>query len=85
MAEAEMTTIKELWDSYAKDVVPKDAPTVQRWETRRAFYAGAQAVFMSILTMLDPGTEPTEADLRKMDALDQELRIFKEEVRAGRA
>jgi hypothetical protein len=80
-----MTTIRELWDSYARDVVPKDAPTVQRWETRRAFYAGAQATFMSIISMLDPGTEPTEADLRKMDALDQELRTFKEEVRAGRA
>lgn len=79
------TTIRELWDSYARDVVPKDAPIVQRWETRRAFYAGAQALFTSILTMLDPGEEPTEADLSKMDHLEEELTSFKEDVRAGRA
>jgi hypothetical protein len=78
-------TIREAWDDYLKRVIPHDASTVQRWETRRAFYAGAQALLASIITMLEPGTEPTEADLRNMDAIDTELKAFARDVREGLA
>jgi hypothetical protein len=73
------------WDSYRKHLIPKDASTVQIVESRRAFYAGAQSLLAIIVKMLDPGTDPTEADLRKMGEIDQELKDFCEDVKRGRA
>jgi hypothetical protein len=46
-----------------------------------AFLAGSQHLFSSIVVILDPGDEqPTEADLRKMDLIDKELRAFAREM-----
>jgi len=40
----------------------------------RFFYmAGAQVLFTSIVNILDPGSEPTEADLKRMDLIHNEL------------
>src|SRR3990167_2905890 len=64
------------WMGYRLLVVPKGAGAVQVEECRRAFFAGAQALFASIMTILDPGTEPTEKALKRMDAIDAELRAF---------
>jgi hypothetical protein len=58
---------------FAASVIPKDAPQVQRDEMLLAFMAGAQHVFASIVTALDPGDDATDADLRRMDLLHQEL------------
>ena len=77
--------IEAAWLSFERQVIPPTAPDVQRQEMRRAFYAGAQALFTGILGMLDPGTEPTEADLGKMDAVQAELLTFAESVRNGLA
>lgn len=71
-----MKLIEAAWLSYLREVIPAGAPTVQIVESRRAFYAGAQATFRGIVRMLDPGVEPTDADLAKMHALDAELREF---------
>ncbi|KRR21311.1 hypothetical protein CQ14_06590 [Bradyrhizobium lablabi] len=55
----------------------EDAPRIQLEEMRNAFFAGAQHVFHSITGgLLDPGSEPTDADLRRMDQIDAELRRF---------
>jgi hypothetical protein len=72
------------WDSYAK-LIPSDASAVQLQETRRAFYAGAVALFYTVATMLDEGQEPTEADLAKMDDLKAELDAWAQDVKEGRA
>lgn len=68
------------WVGYRLMVMPKDAPPVQINECRIAFMAGAQHLFTSIMTVLDPGAEPTDADLQKMDLIDKELRKFAEEL-----
>jgi hypothetical protein len=60
--------------AYHLMVLPEDVGPIQLLETRRAFYAGAQHLFSTILHMLDPGEDPTEADLTRMDAIDKELR-----------
>src|SRR4051794_39538532 len=60
--------------------IPSDAPEVQVREMRMAYMAGAQHLFSSILSILDPGGEPTEADLHKMDLINAELRAFHDEV-----
>jgi hypothetical protein len=65
------------WKSYELLVLPVDAPTIQRHECRIAFFAGAQHLFSSIMGILEPGDdEPTEKDLRRMDAINKELNRF---------
>ena len=59
--------------AFAHFVVPKDAPAVQLREMQLAFMAGAEHVFSSIMNILDPGEEPTDADLRRMDLIHKEL------------
>ncbi len=67
------------WRSYEKDVVPIDASAVQREECRRAFYAGATAMFGLMMR----ATEPTDEDacVRNMEQLDAELAAFKSDLR----
>lgn len=77
-------TVLELWTKYLELAVPKGAGAIQVAETRRAFYAGAWTLFQSIMSMLDPGEEPTEADLGKMDALSKELDEWKQSEGIGR-
>jgi hypothetical protein len=52
---------------------------------RRAFYAGAQALFHGVLIALSPDAEPTEADLQFMSDLESELSEFGRAVKEGRA
>ncbi len=73
---AKFPTIAAGWASYRSLIVPKAASSAQVEETHRAFYAGAAILFEVIMRMLDPGVEPTDADLEKMNALDAELRAF---------
>lgn len=39
-----MRVMGDLWDSYRREVLPNDAPTVQVEETQKAFYAGATEI-----------------------------------------
>lgn len=73
------------WRSYSEQVIPLDAPDIQRQECRRSFYAGAGALFGGVMKMLDPGEDPTLDDLAKMDALQTELDQFNADVMAGKA
>lgn len=73
------------WRSYRTRVIPLTAPAIQATECRRAFYAGAQALLHVILAVLEPGLEPTAADLRAMDEIAAELTAFSEQVRRGQA
>ncbi|TYL87472.1 hypothetical protein [Bradyrhizobium cytisi] len=68
------------WAGYRMLVLPPDAPSIQVEECRLAFMAGSQHLFSSIMTILDPGEQETEADLRKMDLIDKELRAFGREM-----
>jgi len=49
------------------------APATQLNEMRLVFMAGAEHVWSSMMTMLDPEEEPTEADLRRMNLIAKEL------------
>ena len=75
----------EQWDQFARAVLPADASATQKQEMRRAFYAGGQAIMFKVITALAPDSEPTEDDLKLMDDLHQELNVFAEAVKAGRA
>lgn len=80
-----MKRLESAWLTFAAAVLPPDVGQVQRREMKRAFYAGAAMLLHEIMAMLDPGAEPTEGDLRKMDAIAQELRQFHDDVRKGAA
>lgn len=54
-------------------VMAKDAPPDQVREMRLAFMAGAEHLFSSIMAIMDPGEEPTGADLRRMDLINTEI------------
>lgn len=69
------------WVSLLAVAVPPDADEVQLFEMRMAFMAGAQHLFASIMSILDPGTEPTDADLKRMELIDGELSAFEGELR----
>jgi hypothetical protein len=60
-----------------------DSPPNQVEECRWAFMAGAQHLFTSIMTILEPGGEPTHKDLERMDLIAKELRDFAEQVVKG--
>jgi hypothetical protein len=68
------------WVSLRLHAIPLNAPAVQLEEMRMAFMAGAQHLFSSIISILEPGQDETQADLRRMDLIDQELRTFAQEL-----
>ena len=50
-------------------------------DLRCAFFGGAQHLMGSIMGTLDPGSEPTEQDMRRMDLIHHELEAFIEEYK----
>lgn len=77
-----MRVVAEAWRAFERQVIAEGSPEIQRREMRSAFYAGAIVLFQSILA-IDPGEEPTAADVLKMDALDQELKQYMHEMAAA--
>lgn len=75
----------EQWDAFARAVLPAGVDPSQRREMRRAFYAGAQGILFGVIAAFAPESEPTEADLKVMEGLQQELSEFAESVKQGRA
>jgi hypothetical protein len=73
------TMIGESWASYLAEVVPATAPEVQREECKRAFYAGAQAMFQAVMQTADlPDDDASEARLVAIEREMQDfLRLFK--------
>lgn len=72
--------VKGGWALYRAQVMPHDVSDIQLRETRQAFYAGAQHVLACVMVSLDPGTEPTDDDLQRMDYLHEELEEFANEM-----
>lgn len=64
------------WASLKIMVIPADASETQLHEMRMAFFAGAQHLFGSIMSILDPGEESTENDLKRMELISDELQRF---------
>lgn len=64
------------WIGLRLAAIPTDAPEIQLQEMRNAFFAGAQHLFSSIMTIMDEDREPTEADLERMSLISNELDVF---------
>ena len=63
------------WVGFRLVLMP-DASAEAMEFARLAYMSGAQHLFAMILTMLDPGTEETSDDLRRMDLINAELAAF---------
>jgi len=64
------------WASFRAIVYPHLSQGDQLEQLRSAFFAGAQHLFMSVMTVMDEDREPTEADLRRMSEIQGELVRF---------
>lgn len=64
------------WIGLRLAAIPADAGALQLDEARTAFFAGAHHLFASVMSILDPGDEPTEADMNRLELIDAELREF---------
>jgi hypothetical protein len=84
MAADEGRLIELGWLSFRLAVLPPECSDIQVKECRRAFMAGAQHLFGSIMTILEPGTEATDRDVATLTMINEELALFVKEVKAGR-
>lgn len=64
------------WVGLRLIALAPDAGALQLQEMREAFFAGAQHLFSSLMGVLDEDSEPTDADMKRMDQIDAELRAF---------
>lgn len=69
------------WLGFRLAVIPEEASAVQVDEMRKSFFAGATHLFMSIMGILEPGSEPTEKDLARMDSIHREILAFQDHLR----
>jgi len=63
----------------------KDADPVQIAEMRKAYFAGAQHLFSSIIGLVDESAGPSDQDIRRMDSISEELKYWVEEIRGSAA
>jgi hypothetical protein len=68
------------WLAARRHIAPPGAGAAELDTMRTAFMAGAQHLFSSIRTVLDPGARPTAADLRRLGLLHAELEAFRSEL-----
>lgn len=69
------------WEAFRKAIIPK-VGQVQREEMRKAYYAGASAVFYLLTSLMDEGDEVTQADLAYLDSINAELKAFLDDLRS---
>lgn len=79
------TRLADEWDSYAREVLPSNASTVQRIECRRAFYSGAVAIHGILMRSLSGTPETTTGDISVMEDIFSEFNAFLERTKAGTA
>lgn len=70
------------WLGFKMACVTPDASEAQLSEMRTAFFAGAQHLYGSIMSILDPGSEPTDRDMDRMTLIHNELETFRKDLQA---
>src|SRR4051812_1723558 len=75
------TSIGETWELYENEIMHPEASEIQRFDTKKAFYAGAAAMFQALNLGLEASQEPTQEDLDNVDPLLDDLSDFLEKVK----
>lgn len=68
-----MNELFQAWEKYKRRSLPRDAPPVQKIETRRAYYYGCGLVLDLMEKLID---QPEFVRKRELAALVNEHRIF---------
>ena len=68
------------WKVFENQVVPDHAGEHQRTDMRAAFFAGAQHLFQSIVSMVKE-REATGDDIERMRAISREIAAFDAEMK----
>lgn len=85
-APAHGSTLAEQWQAFDRLIlVPAKAGAVQRKETRRAFYAGAQALLEIMRTCISDDPDMTATDEKLIEQIDAEFVQFAKDIEGGRA
>lgn len=77
----------EQWNDFALHVLNNSKiGATQRIELRRAFYAGAFAIFSAVAMDLSPGQDTVTAnDEQVLKDLAEEFKEYEKDLKAGRA
>jgi hypothetical protein len=78
-----ISTVAQKWYAFAVSVLPDPCPAIQHQEMRRAFYAGAWAMFN--LTSHEITALDDDAGVQALEALRRECLTFRERVERGEA
>lgn len=73
-------TMATMWAGFEGKCLNGCSP-LQVAEMEKAFYAGALCLFNWFMVQLDPEAEPTDADMAKVSAMEQEIDAFFERQR----
>lgn len=68
--------IAEEWDSYLRKVLPHLASEYQIRECKRAFYAGATALFSGLMRGVSYGFGHEQRDIAMLQSVNAELSSF---------
>lgn len=80
-----MKTIADRWIDFAVAVLKPKAPASQRYEMRRAFYAGYSAALKDGVEIALESVDNDDAGINMMMARQNECLRFADDVKAGRA
>lgn len=72
----ERRTLADEWRDFERQIMPKDAPRVQRVEMKRAWYAGAVTLFALVSGGFDADSEPTELDVAYLESISNEIEAY---------
>ena len=73
------------WVGLKMMAVHPDAPQIQVDEMRNAFFAGAQHLWGSIMSIMESDRDPTPNDMKRMDLIHKELDKFIKDYAAKNA
>ncbi len=72
------------WRQYAERILPANAPRVQVWECRRAFYAGAAHLFHELTERVGPDATSEDDGMEMMQGVADEIDAFMKDVQRGK-
>lgn len=81
-----MNRVAKQWEDFNRLVlIPARASGLQTEEMRKAFYAGAQSLLAVMTSSFDTSAEPTDNDLKIMDEIALELKLFFSSMQTAKA
>ena len=71
-------TVREMWNEYRTQLLPKNAPPIQYQECEKSFYVAAQYMFTQMINISD--LENEEDIFKAFDIYQEEFEQFKQKM-----